>query len=505
MKGMALFAVFILVSLSVGAEVHWTDSYDYNTHDELIGICAGYGDGFLAVGGSWNTDRFYAEQLLLRYDGQGNVDWMAAYRTGAGTFAFDACQIRESNEFMVVGTSDWAPGYTPDVMLSRYDDNGNRLEKQIYENYGIGTSIARTRDGDYVIGAVDSGGYLLIMMVDGDDLSNILWTYTGYSPIEVADNWMRVYVEVTPNDEIVYGVTLEANFYQQHYYQSTIVEILNINGIRTGYIGLSGYSPMSCSSILTGIDTGRSVNGTTPIVFSGLYEYVGWDTFIASFNITNGTASASTFASCIDSRANNCFNNGLFSTTEGTVFSCVWNSTNSAWIYGYSDTSDSNPFIQKFGYPSSSLLSERVHQGSESIIRGPEFHLGDGDRVGVSAHAIAQTVGSGTSSDCFVEYWKFDTGGGITALASETDSMELLILSNASTSPSISFEAKGDGYSIDVYDLSGRLVLSDFGSTSAGDRVNVAICNTSPLASGSYLVRVTTGDQIEAARFAIVR
>lgn len=497
-----VLVILVLASICFSTDINWSDIYDHNTHDELSGVCRGYYNGFLAVGGSWGLSKFDSEQVLLRYDHYGNLLWSDFYRTGAGTYAFEACQIYTDNEYMVVGTSDWAPGYTPDIMLTRYDDNGVRLETQIYEDYGIGTSIGMTSEGDFVIGAVKYG-HVLVMMVDGDNLSNVLWTYEpAYS--EVADNWMRVYIEVTANDEILFGYSSEAvydNLYHK-WFNSPIAYALNTDGNITYYFNLNAYFPMDAGGILTGIDSSPNRYGSVQAVFSVLED--NEKAVLTTWNITNGEATIDAYAPGISTRAENCFDYYGFTATQGTIFSCDWTSYLSSILFGYSGSyASSDPFFQKFKCPGGDLISEKVHQGNENIIRGPEFHLGDGDPLSNFGYAIAMTIGDSNSSDCYVEFWKISHL--ISPLSvSRTHNVTVQITNNASSSPIIAFEAARGEYSIDVFDLTGRLVHSINGSASEVEWVNESICSTSQLAMGNYIVRISTGDQIETAKLVII-
>ena len=507
----ALAFVALCVSVAFAADVYWTDTYNYSTHDELIGVSPAWGDGFLAVGGSWDQDRFYSGQLILRYDDSGNIEWTDFYHTGAGTFAFDACRGVTSNnthEFVVVGTTDWAPGYTPDVMLTRYNDNGNRLEVEIYENYGIGTSVATTTTGDIVIGGVTTSNHPQLMMIDGDDWSNILWNYT-YSSVQVDENWMRVPVDVNQNNEIAWGFTSE-EFWSELYEKwahCPYLYIFDTSGNITDYVELTAYIMLNGSGVLSGIGMEGIRGSTIGMTVSVLHD--SYDDGVASityWDVTNGDAAINDYCLETGVLTEDAFSNGIYGSTCGALFDCFWASASSAWIYGFSSDWTGDPFFQKFD-SDGDLLDEKVHSGSESIIRGPEFHLGDGQHVGAGSHAIAMTRGSANSSDCYVEFWEPDTHSSIVPTLNDTAASDcaMAIRNNCTAAPVVEFNAPAGDYSIELFDMSGRSVGRVEGNVEPGEMVSARIPSNGSLATATYLARVISGSTSETSMVTVIK
>lgn len=388
-------------------------------------------------------------------------------------------------------------------MLSRYDDQGNRLEKVVYENHGIGTSIAITVNGNYVLGAVDTNNHATLLCIDSSDISNILWTYTSVNS-DIEENWMRVYTHVTRNNEILMGYCDEEIWSESvsytGWYHGSYVEVIDIQGALTSIYNI-GTASYGHPTVICGIDAGRSVGATTPVTI--LAHGIGY-TQEHVIEVTNGGTSYSDL--CLyESRAYPSVT--PYGPSDDAIFNCERFSSVATIHYGYgnSNTLDNQvPYWQKFdiSFGDGTLVQERVYSGSETIIRGPEFHLGDGQSVGISQHAIGMTRGSSSSSDFFVEYWKLETTNPVLSLSRQNTSISFTVTGHASSTPTVSFTPAGS-YQVDVFDLSGRTVTSFQGSS---DQPVTRVLNADgELASGNYLVRIVSGGEAESAKVLIIQ
>lgn len=490
-----LVLLVIVCLLSQGADIEWHRTFDSdNDDDELFGLCRSYNGGVLVVGQSYVDGLGY--MLVLQYDRSGSLEWSDVHYVNDACCAMDACTIDEALEYMVLGGSYHIGAGTYNVMLSRYNQNGTLLETEEYIDYGIGTTIKRLSNGDYIITGWNrcSSSYSPFLMRVNDDNLNVIW-YRPFTAYDIDLDWERVYLEITPNDEILIG------FLKEQVWSSTYKKWINSSHIAvcdpaTGYVqdtyNPSAILPSGSSYVIAGISSEARSNGNTSEVIISLmadtephYPIVLTDIQNSSFNNLDHIELDNQ-----DVRANAAFTNGEFQ-KDGAIINIYRKTDYYLWLFEFTGE---NTCVQEFSLSSGDLETEDIHYTSGLQVDWSEAWggLAGAERIGTNKFSIVMTS-HGSNSDAFTCFWSFSYFYPISLQDNDTNTR---IWSNSVGTVFIELgrESVTDEYDVHVYDLVGRQVHSISGCTNASGQ-NTIIINPDDigLETGLYLLQIECG------------
>lgn len=180
-----LLAVFFSISsIYCQVNIQWQVAYDNSANiDQSVGIVVDDNGNSFVTGTSWNGTDF--DIVTIKYDPNGIEDWVSTY-DGLNNFVDEATGIAiDKNGFIYVsGHSNTSGASDYDIVTIKYDPaNGNELWSIEYTgtgNYDQSGGIATdTLNNIYVIGTLETGaGNNDVVIIKYDDSGNELWVDT---------------------------------------------------------------------------------------------------------------------------------------------------------------------------------------------------------------------------------------------------------------------------------------------------------------------------------------
>lgn len=493
--------------LSQGAVTEWHQTFDSdNDTDELFGLCRSYDYGVLVVGQSFVYGLCHT--LVLQYDSFGNLKWSDNHYMSNAACAMDACQINEAYEYMVLGGSYSISAGTYNVILNRYNQYGNLLETEEYIDYGIGTTIKRLSNGDYIItGWNRSGGsyYPFLMRVNDDNL-NVVW-YRSLWAYDIDLDWERVYLEITPNDEILLGF-LKEQVWSSLYNKWINTSYIAVCDPATGYVqdtcNPGAFLPMGSSYVIGGISSeGRSNGNSSEVIISLMVDTEPYYPVILTDiqNITFNNLDLIELDNQ-DVRANAAFTNGEFQ-KDGAIINIYRKNDYYLWLFEFTGE---NTCVQEFSLSSGNLKTEDIHYTSGLQVDWSESWggLAGAERIGTNKFSIVMSAQS-SNSDAFTCFWSFSYCYPISLLQDNDTDTRIWSNSVGTVFIELSSESITDEYNVYVYDLVGREVHSISGITNVSGQ-NTIIINPDDigLGTGLYLLQIECGNSTLNHKFTIM-
>lgn len=489
-----LILLVMVCLLSQGARVEWHQTFDSdNSDDDLFGLCRSYDGGVLVVGTSFVDG--IQHMLVLQYNYFGSLIWSDLHYENDAACAMDACTIDEAREYMILGGSYHILAGTYNVILSRYNQNGNLLETEEYIDYGIGTTIKRLSNGDYIItGWNESPGsyYPFLMRVNDDDL-NVVW-YRPLSAYDIDLDWQRVYLEVTPNDDILIGF-LKEQVWSSLYNKWINSSYIAICDPATGYVqdtyNPTSFLPLGSSYVIGGISSEATCFDETSseVIISLMADTEPYYPIILT-DIQNSTFNNLDYIELDNQavRANAAFTNGEFQ-KDGAIINIYRQDNINLWLFEFTGE---NTCVQKFNYYGD-LILEDIHYTSGLQVDWSEAWGGLAGAEKISSTKFSIVMSSHSSnSDAYTSFWYFVP----ISLDQIDHNINTRIWSNSvgTVFIELSGESITDEYNINVYDLVGRVVhsISEY-TNSSGQNTIIINPDDIGLGTGLYLLQIECG------------
>lgn len=168
---------------------------------EDVEVVINTNDGNLLIGGrseSFNSDGSWA--YLNKIDLSGNLIWQNTYKIGSGlNLIRDVIEIPNGDGFFAVGQTWNNSCASSATLLLRVNNFGDTLwtKPLCTDNSGYGYSIDRTSDGNFIVSnATNVGGSYEFQMMKIDHNGNELWSKVYFSPY-----WDYSYKAIETQDE----------------------------------------------------------------------------------------------------------------------------------------------------------------------------------------------------------------------------------------------------------------------------------------------------------------
>jgi hypothetical protein len=152
---------YYIIKTNSSGTLTWAKNYGTNgalPFDWCNGVKKTTENGFMMVGeSSYNSP---LDVMLMKLDSTGNLNWKKYYGNNFYDYGNAICNTTEGG-FLICGTTKNKTSQKNDIFVVKVDNNGSELWR---ENYGganneWGSSVCRTRDGNYVIaGQTNSSG-----------------------------------------------------------------------------------------------------------------------------------------------------------------------------------------------------------------------------------------------------------------------------------------------------------------------------------------------------------
>ncbi len=145
---------YLTIKYDSNGNVQWMKSYSGAGNDSALGVAVDSQNNVIVTGGSYNARIGNSDFLTIKYDSNGNVQWMRNY-SGAGNDEALGVAVDSQNNVIVTGHSRNASGTGSgdDYLTIKYDSNGNVQWMKSY----TGTS------NDWAFGvAVDSQNNVIV-------------------------------------------------------------------------------------------------------------------------------------------------------------------------------------------------------------------------------------------------------------------------------------------------------------------------------------------------------
>lgn len=161
----------------------WEKTYDIHGSDTIQDICLTPDGSFATVGNTFTYSSKYVTSssavFLIRTDPEGNELWNRTYN-GTGFAQGSAIASTTDGGFVITGHSSALQSQDPRLLLIKTDGNGNVEWERTYGEGGtyVGNSVADTSDGGYIVCGWTTAGpamnfdlYLLRTSSSGD----VIW------------------------------------------------------------------------------------------------------------------------------------------------------------------------------------------------------------------------------------------------------------------------------------------------------------------------------------------
>jgi len=175
---------FILAEFERNGSVHWSKRYRATRHLTFHGFDR-TADRMFMVGAVEEQSNSTTNAAVMATDSEGNLLWSWAVGTTTDwESAYDLAPLDDGG-LLIVGETRGKPNTDIDVLVARFDGNGNHLWTHTYDGGGddVGRTVIRTPDGFIVAGSTKNTGTndvdVLLMKISED--GTLLWskTYTG--------------------------------------------------------------------------------------------------------------------------------------------------------------------------------------------------------------------------------------------------------------------------------------------------------------------------------------
>jgi len=146
-------------------------------------------DGGYLLNGTTEPVPSLSHLLLVKTGVDGVEEWSRTYGTAGNLYLFGHPCIEASDGGYLVAANEltWSP-FDQNIYFLKVDSNGNKEWDRTYggPNFETCTSVLRTPDGGYIIGAstapMGSGGSIDTLLVKTDSVGNEQWTQTYGGP-----------------------------------------------------------------------------------------------------------------------------------------------------------------------------------------------------------------------------------------------------------------------------------------------------------------------------------
>jgi hypothetical protein len=181
--GMLIFVVtFVFLSSSVVYALmsNWAKTYGTGNFDTASSVCQTVDGGYIIAGYTTNPDTGKNDVLILKLDGDGNIQWQKTYGGIGDDVAYNIQQTSPDNGYIVVGITDSFGSGNYDAWVLKLYQNGNIQWQKTYgnNNADIAKSIQQTSNGGYIFaGESDyNDGYRKGWVVKIDSGGGIIWS-----------------------------------------------------------------------------------------------------------------------------------------------------------------------------------------------------------------------------------------------------------------------------------------------------------------------------------------
>jgi hypothetical protein len=181
----ALLFLLVSVTLNVYAQQS-TQTEWYKTFpiykEELLNSFIPTSDGGYAFAGTASVSQSATNFWLVKIDSEGNIQWSNVYPEAGDDAGVNSLVQASDGGYLLVGT-EMPSGGASRIVLVKTDSSGNLLwNTTVNSGYSFNTisSLAKTKDGDYVIAGVGDNGVSSNVgwLIETDLNGNIVWEQT---------------------------------------------------------------------------------------------------------------------------------------------------------------------------------------------------------------------------------------------------------------------------------------------------------------------------------------
>ncbi len=157
--------------------ISWTKIYGGVGSNGGRALCRGVNGGFLLVGYTFSRGGD-SDVMVIKTDSSGKVVWSKAFG-GAGVEYGNAC-LTTRDSYLVTGFTTSSGAGSRDVIAIRLDEQGAPIWTKTYggKELDVGTALAETREGRYVIGGFTrslGAGEEDVYLIEIDLEGNLVW------------------------------------------------------------------------------------------------------------------------------------------------------------------------------------------------------------------------------------------------------------------------------------------------------------------------------------------
>ena len=149
MKNLFKILVCTFLSISLGQEIEWIQSYGSNDNEYGESGQKTSDGGYIVVGQTDSNSQEYNDVLLIKVDFNGNQEWSKTFSLGSDEWGYSVQQTSDSG-YILTG-SVWNQG----TFVLKTDSNGNEEWSHIFNEVEYGetgrNSIQQTSDGGYIL------------------------------------------------------------------------------------------------------------------------------------------------------------------------------------------------------------------------------------------------------------------------------------------------------------------------------------------------------------------
>jgi len=202
---------------ALGWQVIWGGSND----DMGMAISIDNSDSIYVVGKTDSFGERYGDIVLLKYDKVGNLEWQRFWGSKYQDIGIDLAIDNSSNLYVVGGTTNPENNYYGQIILIKYDSNGNLLwSRNLTTNtHDLGVNIVLDSGLNiYIIGLTDSFQYGALILgtpiiLKFDNNGELLWNIT----LNDEFTYIRELCVDSCDNVYVNGVILNLTEYPSHF------------------------------------------------------------------------------------------------------------------------------------------------------------------------------------------------------------------------------------------------------------------------------------------------
>jgi hypothetical protein len=160
-----------LIKTDSSGNLLWNKTFGGTEMDKTNSLIQTADGGYALAGFVQSAGLTYAS--VIKTDSSGNLLWNITWRGPGATYA--RCVIQNDySDFVVTGDTYTGPINSTDVFLMEVDLNGNIIWNQTYprDHPDMGSGLAKTADGGYVIGTVNNRA----LLIKTDSAGNLVWS-----------------------------------------------------------------------------------------------------------------------------------------------------------------------------------------------------------------------------------------------------------------------------------------------------------------------------------------